>query len=564
MSLRWQQFERGLRRRIRAEVRASAALREEYKHIQRRRRWWNLQISPGFYRLIFWLLVVNSFSRGPLAIEQMLTFIWLWAMGAAFWHTGRLQSALYFAAELNLFQHLPISDDAIFHAQWRKFLRGMIWPTLDFGVLYGVLAYRLGAGWQSPVIGLGFGSLQGLFVVGIATSLLGFGFRNRLPIISMLFYTSGIGVLFFGGRMPEAAVWLSAAAYWIPPAGWIHYALGLTVSHGVGSDWIPSLLAGTVLAGYPIARRRLHRGYKLSEAVFARAFQFTATGEAASLRLAEYGEQFAQPAQDASASVKARAFCDQLDWRKAGLVERIVSSVLTERERTIAEFLTAANPGWTKSFRTLGLLGGVLLIAASVFPMQFVSSAGIISFVAVFLLMGGGGNRTWRGFGPSATVGLPPPCYAFYPLSFSELHRTVMKITLARYLLFLPFLTVAVVLFAIPLKLKTELTFLQGLKIVLVGIAAQPILAIIPFSASTNDSDRFRFAIPALIYGLLTIGCGAVFVLVQDLLISTSVGVVVAFFCWFAPSFYGRRFNQTKFDLLPSTRNDSATPMIRG
>ena len=563
MSLRWKKFERGLRGRIRAEVRASAALRQEYKHIHRRRRWWNLRISPGFYRLIFWLMALNSFSRGPLAIEQMLTFIWLWAMGAAFWQAGRLQSTLFFGAELNLFHHLPISDDAIFHAQWRKFLRAMIWPTLDFVVLYGVLAYRLGAGWQSPVVGLGFGSLQGLFVVGIATSLLGFGFRNRLPFISMLFYTSGSGVLFFGGRMPEVVSWFSAAAYWIPPAGWIYYALGLNVSHGVGSDWIPSLLAGTVLACYPIARRRLHRGYKLSEAIFARAFQFTATGEAASLRLAEYGEQFAQPAQDASASVKARAFCDQLDWRKAGLVERIVSSVLTERERTITEFLTASNPGWTKSFRTLMVMGGVLLFAARVFSTQFFSGIGIITFVAVFLLMGGG-NRTWRGFGPSTTVGLPPPFYAFYPLSFSELHRAVMKITLVRCLLFLPFLAVAVILFATTLKLKTELTFPWGLKIVLVGIAAQPILAIIPFSSSTNDSDRFRFAIPALIYGLLTIACGAVFVMVQDILISTSVGVVGVFFCWFAPSFYGRRFNKNKFDLLPSTRNDSSTPMTRG
>jgi len=563
VSLRWKQFERSLRRRIRAEVRTSAVLRQEYKYIHRGRRWWNFRISPGAYRLIFWFIALYSIALGRLAIEQVLTFIWLWAMGAAFWQTGRLQSALYFAAELNLFHHLPISDDAIFHAQWRKFLRGMIWPTLDFVVLYGVLAYRLGAGWQSPVIGLGFGSLQGLFVVGIATSLLGFGFRNRLPIISMLFYTSGIGVLFFGGRMPEAAAWLSAAAYWIPPAGWIHYALGLSVSHGMGSGWIPSLLAGTVLACYPIARRRLRRGYRLSEALIARAFQFTATGEAASLRLAAYGEQFAQPAQDASASVKARAFCDQQDWRKAGVVERIVSSVLTERERTVAEFLTAANPGWTKSFRTVVVLGGILLIAASVFPMQFVSSAGIITFVAVFVLMGGE-NRIWGGFGPSATVGLPPPFYVFYPLSFSELHRTVMKIMLVRYLLFLPFLAVSVVLFATTVKLKTELTFLAGLKIVLVGIAAQPILAIIPFSSSTNDSDRFRFAIPALIYALLTVACGTAFVLVQDILTSTSVGVVGAFLSWFAPSIYGKRFNQTKFDLLPSRRNDSATPMMHG
>jgi hypothetical protein len=563
VNLRWKAFERGLDRRIRNEVRTSARLRQEYQHLRRGRRWWNLRISPGTYRLIFWFIALNYIALGRLAIEQAMAIIWLWAMGAAFWQAGRLQSALYFAAELNLFHHLPISDGEIFHVQWRKFLRGMIWPALDFVVLYGALAYRMGAGWQSPVVGLGFGSLQGLFVAGIATNLLGFGFRNRLPYAALLFYTSGIGILFFGGRMPEVVSWLSAAAYWIPPAGWIQYALGVSVSRGAGTDWIPSLLAGAVLAVYPIAQRRLHQGYKLSEAVFARAFRFTATGEAASLRLAEYGEQFAQPPEDASASVKARAFLDQLDWRKAGLVERIVSGVLTERERTIAEFLTAANPGWTKSFRTLVVLGGVLFIAVRVFPIQFASGILIITSVAAVLFMGAG-NRVWRGFGPSAAVGLPPPFYTFYPLSFAELHCAVMKILLVRYLLLLPFLAGAVVLFATTLKLKTELAFLPGLKLIMVGIAAPPILAIIPFSSSSNDSDQFRFAIPAALYGLLTIACGAVFVLSQDILISSSAGVVGAFCCWLAPWFYGRRFNRSKFDLLPSTRNGTSTPMLHG
>lgn len=562
MTLRWKSFERSLKRRVRAEVRASPALRQEYKHAQRGRRWWNFRITPNFYRIIFWLVALNALSRGGMAAETVQAFIWLWALGAAFWWAGRLQSTLFFAPELNLFQHLPITDGEIFQVQWRKFFRAALWPILDFAMLYGALAYRLGAGWQAPVIGLLFGGLQGFFNIGIAASLLGFGFRQWLPVSALLCYVSAIGVLFFGSSLPDLVRWLSGAAYWIPPAGWIHYALGLSLSSGGVSDWVPCLIAGTMLAGYPIARRRLERNYVLNETVFAQAFRSSATGEAAALRLKDYGAQFAQAPQDVDASVRARAFLDRLDWRKAGLVEWIVSSALTEREKTLAEFLTAANPRWTKSLRMMVMAGMVLLILAKVFSVQFVSGIGVITFVVVFLLMGG--NQSWRGFGPSATVGLPPPLYAFYPLSFAELHRTMLKIMLVRYLLFLPLLAGAAWLFISTLNLNISQMFLIGLKLFLVGLAAQPMLALLPFSASTNDSDRWRFAIPALIYTLVTVACGAAFVFVPDFLIAGTAGFTGVLLSCSAPWVYGGRFYRNKFDLLPSPRSSTATPLTRG
>lgn len=562
MNLRWKTFERSLKRRVGAEVRSSPALRQEYKHAHRGRRWWNVRVGPHTYRIIFWFVALNFLSRGTMSVEAVLAFIWLWALAAAFWWAGRLQSTLYFAPELNLFRHLPITDDEIFQVQWQKFVRSALGPILDFTMLYGALAYRLGAGWQSPWIGLLFGGLQGFCNIGLAASLFGFGFRRWLPLCALLLYASAIGLLFFGNAMPDQVKWLSGAAYWIPPAGWIHYALGLSISPGAASDWVPCVIAGTVLAVYPIARRRLERGYVLNETVFAQAFRSTAAGEAAALRLKDYGHQFAQPAQDVSASVQARAFLDRLDWGKAGLVEGIVSRVLTARERTIAEFLTAANPGWTKSLRLTVVAGSVLLIAAKVFSLQFVSGIGVITFVVVFLLMGG--NQAWRGFGPSAPVGLPPPLYAFYPLGFAELHRTLLKIMLVRYLLFLPLLAGAAYLFISTLSLNRGQIFSSGLRLFLVGVAAQPMLAILPFSSCSNDSDRWRFAIPALIYVLLTAAGGAAFVFVPDSQLAWAAGLLGAVLSWGAPRLYGRRFNRNKFDLLPATRSSAATPLPRG
>ena len=85
-----------------------------------------------------------------------------------------------------------------------------------------------------------------------------------------------------------------------------------------------------------------------------------------------------------------------------------------------------------------------------------------------------GGNQSWRGFGPSATVGLPPPLYAFYPLSFAELHRTMLKIMLVRYLLFLPLLAGAARLFISTLNLNISQMFLIGLKLFSWGSPRNP------------------------------------------------------------------------------------------
>lgn len=563
MNLRWKAFERKLRRRVRAEVRASVALRKEYRHAHRGRRWWNVQLTPNVYRLLFWFVALNFLGRSLMPVEQVLAFIWVWAMAAALWRTTQLQSTLYFAPELNLFNHLPISDHDIFQVQWRKFLRGSLRPAIDFAVLYGALAFRMGAGWQSPVAGLLFGAVQALFNIGIAAGLMGFGFRRGLPVAALLFYVGGIGLLFFGSGFPELVTWLSCAAYWIPPAGWIQYALGFSISQGPVSDWVPCLIAGTVLAAYPVARQRLQRGYVLNEAVFAQAFRLSATGEAAALRLKDHGAKFTQSEQDVSASVKGRAFLDRLDWRKAGWVERMVSVILTEREKAIAEFLTAANPRWTRSFRTMIIVGVLLVIAAKVFSLQFLSGFGVMIFVAVFLLMGGG-NQAWRGFGLAATVGLPPPLYAFYPLSFAELHRTIVKIMLMRYLLLLPLLAGAAYVLTTSLNFTSHQIFVIGGKIILTGIIAQPMLALMPFSAASNDSSRFRFAIPALIYGLLALTGGGVFVFVDDVLTSFFAGLIGTLLCWVAPYLYGRRFNRNKFDLLPSARSATTTPVTPG
>ena len=135
---------------------------------------------------------------------------------------------------------------------------------------------------------------------------------------------------------------------------------------------------------------------------------------------------------------------------------------------------------------------------------------------------------------------------------------------LVRFLVLLPFLAGAAFLFGATLNLKTESLITHGLKISFAVLVAQPLLAIFPFSASSNDSDRLRFAIPALIYGLLAVACGGAFVFAQNATLVISAGLVGTLLCWFAPWFYGWRFNQNRFDLLPAARSTTSTPLARG
>lgn len=559
MTLRWRAWERKLRQRVRTELRATPARWQEFKRHRRKHSWWHRRLPAQFYRLIYWAVAFNFLGRSGVAVETLVAFIWLWALGAMFWRTAQLQSTLYFAPELQVFRHLPISDTAVFEVLWRRFLGKSFWPLLDFAMLYGVLAYRLGAGWQSPLIGLALGGLQALFNVGYAVQVFACGGRRGLPVAAVLCFGGALSLIIFGAGTPGGLALVTQVAGWLPPSGWIFYALGISVSHGMGPDLLPNLLAGLALAAFPWAVQRLRCRYVLTEETFTQAFRLTATGEAGALRLQEYAASFAQPAEAVSAGLRAGALRERMDWAKTGWVERQVARVLTKRERELVEYLTAGQPGWTKNFRTLLILGVLALATVKLFP-------ALAGFSVFFFLAYGGvavfglGPSFGRGFGLSAPVGLPPPYYAYLPLGFAELHRCVLKVMLLRFGLVTPVLLGLVAVFNVLLGTSVGAVWLMTGKVFGLVLLAHPALAIFAFSPGTNDTNRWAFLLPTLIYVILALGCAVGVFFAPNGWGTGLFATLFAALSWGAKWLYQRAYDHGLFDLFPAKRAENSTP----
>ena len=490
----------------------------------------------------------------PVALT--IAFIWLWSLALAFQSANRLTAALYFSPGLNVFNHLPVSDGQIFQVQWKSWVRNSIPSALDFFVAYSALAYHVGGRLDCLIAGALLAILQWVFVLATATCLYVWWPRRLLYPPMLLFGGFAVGLLIFGWRQMALVNWLSGFAFWIPPVGWILYAMGIAGSAGLAHDALPSVMAGAVLVVFPAAYRRIRHGYILGEEQFAAARKATARGEAAASPWHEHVDRFIEAPTDVESYVRNRRFLEQLNWRDTGWVERLVASTLTLRERTVAEFLVATNPRWTRRFRNFLLTATFLLLLVRTLFGRYGFDPTFLTFMGVyFLIAQSTGN--WRGFATVTATGQQPPLYSFHPISFMDLFRTVLKVNTLRYALSLPVIGLVILLASDALKFTPALAVAYGWRIVVIGFLAQVILAIALVSAASNDTGRFGFAAAVVTFILILLGMGGAFVLLTSP--ALVLGSLAALCAWLALGvmFYARRFNRGRFDLVPPTKTAS-------
>ena len=548
MTLRWKSFERSLRPRVWAEVSASERLRQEYK---RTRNFWgrHLAVPPWLTRTILLLLCVVMLGQASRPVSQVVAFIWLWALATAFLRAHQLNGALYFAPALNVFQHLPISDEQIFQTQWKNVFRRSMWTALDFSVLYGVLSYRTGSGLYCLATGAVLGVVQWLFLVAFGTCLFAWGPRRHAARFMLLF--GGCALALFVFAQPAWLEWLNVFARWVPPLGWLPQAAGDNFSSGVARNLPPCVAWAVVLAAFPLAGRRIHREYVLSEAAFAAARRATATGEAAGSPWGDYVEHFIETPAAMATAIRGRTFMAGLDWPRAGVIERLIARLLTAREKTVAEFLVAANPNWTKGFRNALIMVVLLLVVPRLLAGRGEFGPTALIVMALYFAIGQTAGN-WRGFTTVSLAGPQPPAYAFYPIGFRDLFVTILKINTARYALVLPLIAAGMVVMGGTLRASLDAT--EWWRLVALGFLAQPMLALTPISSASNDSSRFCFAVLAVVYIIAIVGVGCSFVFVQRPALILGSGLGLGVLVAGGVMLYARRFNCSRFDLVPQTK----------
>ena len=544
MTLRGWSFEAAARKRVRAEVFASESLRQEYR-LARAAAKGRPSMPPGVYRLLFMgFLVLLAVESKEITVENVVAIILLWTLGTMFYQASHLYAALYDEDGVIVYDYLPISDTAIFRLQWRRFLRGSGWPIFDFAVAYSVLLFQAGLTWRAVTGGLAFGVVQWVFIMATAVCLVAFSRPNHFTPLALPFQFAALVILSVGYNLSSVCTWLEGLAWSVPPVGWILQSLGVSEIGGALQRLWPGLASAVVLALSPIAFGRVRRAFLLSEP--------THTSDGRIPEILEFGERLAMSPEDARAAIQRRQFLAGLNWDEAGLVERHFSRLLNARERTVAEFMLAAEPGWTLRLRRMSPFLLLALVMPWLFRHRWLPNAEL--FLPVWGLMGAAAIiRTARGFEVPPGGGLRSPYYANYPIEFWELARVALKINLASTFVLLLFF---LVLYAASGGFQVR-AIEDGLRWAAVAMIAQPLLVIAAISPRTNDAQDRGFAWSALALLLVLLGGGVAFFMAAKWWVVALGGLLAAGASVLGLVLYGRSFNRSRFDLVPTRRTDA-------
>ncbi len=549
MKLRNQLFERPMRKRIREALQSSEQLRKEHRHARKIRRQ-NLHTRPWMARLFFLTITGFPLVLKLRSIEEVIALIVLWQLASIFLRASLLNATLYFSPALGVFKNLPISDEAIFKAQWRTFLRGSLWSALDFSLLYYVLAAKTGGGIYSIFTAIALGTVEWCFIVAFAVCLVMIGIRTFFYHLSLVFALSAFGLLFFFPNKQAIAEWIALPAYWVPPVGWLIHAMGITPSKGVLLDFLPCMLSAIVLMIFPIAYNRLRQRYSLNENVLTQASRINSSPMAGVPEYPEVAANFTEQASEAVARIKEGELRAGLDWSRLGPVERFVARMLTERERTITDYLLAGNPAWTAGFRGFAILLVVLL--AGVWLLSALPGVSrIMLFFCAFLVLGAFAGK-WRGFASPQGAGLQSPFYSLYPIDIWELLRLLLKVNLLRFVFYLPLVLGAGFLLLSRLSPGWSITTLMVFKFLIIGLSSHPFLAIAQISPGTNDGQKPRIVLAALFFLIVIVTSVITMFLSTTLAVVIIAGIVLAAFSYGTLLTYGSFYNNNRFDLVPA------------
>ena len=535
-------FERAARKLVQAEVAASRTLWKEHRLArsasQRRRR-----ISPQIYRFFTIAAVVTQLLFARLyTVDFIVAFVLLWTVGMTCFRASQLNALLQYDSAVIVFDHLPIPDNDIFRFQWQRLLRGSWWLLFDFTAAYSLLLAHAGGAWNALIGGAALAVVQCLFIVAMAVCVATY-VRPRYYLNVMWPVLLGAFFLLFGGSsQPRLCAWISGMAGWVPPSGWIVQSLGIAENNSLLQQILSALMCAIVLALAPLAFRRLR-------SKFALAMPAHAT-DGRSAELIEFGVRRAKAPDDAGSAIRRRQFLNGFDWQKARVVERLVSRLLTSREKDVAEFITAAQPGWTKWMRGLLILVIIGLAIHLAFAARLAPALGSCGFYLVVFWVLTVVNQ-WRGFALPKGTGLRSPIYAVYPLSYWELTRTVTKVNLAMYLMSMPLILGTALILAQDIQPVQGHTLGIALKMIALGLIAQPFMAFGPISPNTDDTQKIGNLLSAASFVLSLAASAITFFFVWNPVVMLIAGLVGLALSVWALVLYGRWFDTGRFDLVP-------------
>lgn len=442
MKLYSREFVRALRRAARIRIKSSKSLRREYR--LRRRRVGRISVRP----VVFYPLCIAgalSIIFGASADKPDLPFIVvaLYSTGTVVLRSRTLFNRLHGPGELRIFFGLPISDDAFFRMQWKKFLLRSAWLFLFTFLLYFFDALQA----PGPLpLQIAIAALAALAQWALAVALVPMILNLRHPWLylgAVALY--GIAVVSAFAAPPVSHMLFAFTAF--VPAGWVNSAcIGMLNGNASALFWLVPAAVIVSVSFWKV--EQLRRAYAPKLLVYAGLAETSSPDGAQIPEVQTEGspETEQEPLEVVSAVGRSHSATMSgsaplsLDWGAFWLIERIAGLWLSKEEKSTADFLLAGrlgqwSSGWGKAlYFTIATILCTLLIPG--LPTWLMIGAAIIAALFAAPVLGG----EWPGLS-RIIVSMKQSCVvAFYPVTYWQASRVMLKINIVRLLAYVVFL----------------------------------------------------------------------------------------------------------------------------
>ena len=534
-----------LRHRIREEVRS----RPEWSREQR-------ALDPGRKK------IVRAASRAWIAAQRacmpvLLCLPWhlpeahaallllaAWSSLLILWRAAQIQSFL-FGEGTSVFFQFPVRDEFVFRFSRRDVFRGSLWLLADSAAVFGVLALRAGS--LEATFAVPFLAVL-TWAVTLATAVLlasWMWFRESAIQVAMLALCIVVPVIAYLGS-PEITRALYRFAQFVVPAGWV---TGL-------AEWSliaprPELLYAFVPIAFCLAAGwRGYCGLQKRFAFWPSTIEPIGAADAAQVEL--------QPIRtdEVEGQIRSRAFLPALAWRSHGLLERLASRVLNDREMRVAELLLLAPSDWLlRAFygaATIAIAAGFSVNIAPKWGHPIMLTIPVGAALSLFTPIFGG---TWPGTIPGRFGGRAISMLAVLPAGLREARSVFLKYNYVRLLFSFPAWLVAGLVIAHPWSQPLGHGAGIAAKCWLVVAALQPIYFLFKVSQATNDTKSGCLFVLSFWFGVcvvasLAVATGTLGFIGESEWVWLGTLIATALASLTAEALYRRAYHAQRFDLL--------------
>jgi len=551
------EFLRALRRNARIRIKSSKTLRRE--HRLHRRRIGRISVRPVvFYPLCIAAALSVIFGASGDKPDLPFVVIALYSTGTVVLRSRTFFNRLHGPGELAVFFGLPISDETFFRMQWKKFLLRSVWLFLFTFLLYFLDAIQTPGPLPLQIAIAGLAALaQWALVVALVAMIV----NLRHPWL----YWSALalyGMAVVGAFAPPTVSHTLFAFTAILPAGWINSAIiGMLNGNASALFWLTPVALIVSVSFWKV--EQLRREYAPKLLVYAGLADTTSPEDAQIPEVEtealpeieqEPLEMVSLVGPSHSAAMTASAALS-LDWDTFWLIERLAGLWLTKEEKSIADFLLAGRLGqwssrWGKAlYFTIASILCALLIPVA--PTCLTIGAAVIAALLAAPVLGG----EWPGLS-RIMISMKQSCViAFYPVTYWQASRVMLKINLVRLLAYvvLLFPTVLALFWRSGAGWRQGVSMAGGIWMWLVVLQLGAVA--VQHSQGTNDTRTYTGAtitfflfVVLLIVALLA----GIFVLfIPDASVGGVLSAIIAapflLLAWWT---YGLVYNRGRIDLM--------------